>query len=62
MILRPAFSPSARRLGIAAAAGLVLLSLGYAVTLIGGLISLESPQQPVAGQYFTAMELLILLV
>jgi hypothetical protein len=62
VILRPGFSPSARRLGIAAAAGLVLLSLGYAITLIGGLLSLESPQQPIVGWYFTAMELLILLV
>lgn len=62
MILRPDFGPGARRLGISAAAGLVLLSLGYAVVLIGGLRSLQSPQQPIAGRYFAAMELLILLV
>jgi hypothetical protein len=47
---------------MAAAAGLVVLSLAYAVALIGGLLSLESPQQPIAGWYFAVMELLILLV
>jgi hypothetical protein len=54
------FSLSARRLGISAAAGIVLLCLGYAVTLIVGLLSLESPQQPIGGWCFTILELLIL--
>jgi hypothetical protein len=54
------FSLSARRLGISAAAGIVLLGLGYAVTLILGLLSLQSPQQPIGGWYFSILELLIL--
>ena len=54
------FSLSARRLGISAAAGIVLLGVGYAVTLIFGLLALQSPQQPIAGWYFSILELLIL--
>jgi hypothetical protein len=54
------FSLSARRLGISAAAGIVLLGLGYAVTLILGLLSLRSPLQPIGGWYFSILELLIL--
>ena len=52
------FSLSARRLGISAAAGIVLLGLGYAVTLIVGLVSLQSPQQPIGGWPFPILELL----
>jgi hypothetical protein len=54
------FSLSARRLGISAAAGIVVLGLSYAVTLILGLLSLQSPQQPIGGWYFSILELLIL--
>ena len=56
------FSLSARRLGISASAGIVLLGLAYAVTLIVGLLSLQSPQQPIGGWCFSILELLILLV
>ena len=56
------FSLSARRLGISAAARIVLLGLVYAVTLILGLLSLQSPQQPIGGWYFPILELLILLI
>jgi hypothetical protein len=56
------FSLSARRLGISAAAGIVVLGLSYAVTLILGPLSLQSPQQPIGGWYFLILELLILPV
>ena len=56
------FSLSARRLGILAAAGVVLLGLTYAATLIVGLLSLQSPKQPIEGLYFSIMELHILLM
>ena len=56
------FSLSARRLGISAAAGIVLLGLAYAVTLIAGLLSLQSPQQPIGGWCFSILGLLILLL
>jgi hypothetical protein len=54
------FSVSARRLGIWAAVGIVLLGLVYGITLILGLLSLQSPQQSIGGWYFTILELLIL--
>ncbi len=56
------FSLSARRLGISAAVGIVLLGFGYAVTLIVGLLSLQSPQQTIGGWPFSILELLILPV
>ena len=56
------FSASARRLGMSAAAGVVLLGLGYAATLIAGLLSLSSPEQPIGGWYFSILELLTVLL
>ena len=46
---------------IAALAVLALL-LAYAIVTIAGLLSLQSPELPIADPYFTAMELLILIL
>jgi hypothetical protein len=42
----PVFTVTARRLGIVSAAGTVSLIVVYAITLVAGFISLQSPQQP----------------
>jgi hypothetical protein len=55
------FTASARRLGIASAAGTVVLSVAYSTTLVVGLLSLHSPQQPIGGPWFSILEILILL-
>ena len=44
---RVEFTATARRLGIFSAAATVILLVAYAITLIVGLASLESPQQPI---------------
>jgi len=60
--MRPAsFTESARRLGMVSAAGTVLLSVVYDVTLVAGLLSLRSPQQPIGDPLFTILEILIIL-
>ncbi len=56
------FTPSARRLGLVAAIGTVLLSVGYAVVLSAGFWSLQSPQQPIGDPWFSMMEVLIMLL
>ena len=54
------FTATARRLGIFSAAATVILFVAYAVTLIVGLLSLESPQQPIGDPMFTILEVLII--
>ena len=44
------FTPTARSLGIFSAAATVILVVAYAVTLAVGLLSLESPQQPITAR------------
>lgn len=56
------FTPTARRLGIAAAAGTVILCAAYAATLAAGLASLPSPRAPIGDPLFSVLEVLILLV
>jgi hypothetical protein len=55
------FTATARRLGLASAVGLVLLGAVYTVTLVGGLWSLQSRQQPVGDPFFSILEMLIIL-
>jgi hypothetical protein len=57
-----AFTPSARRLGIASAGGVAALLLAYATTLAVGLASLASPNEPIADPMFSILEVLILLL
>jgi len=56
------FTPLHRTLGIVAASSVFILSAIYAVTTILGLLSLESPQDPIRDPYFTLMEILIILL
>lgn len=56
------FTPQARRAGIGAALGMAGLSLVYASVLAVGLLSLRSPADPIADPWFTALEVLILIM
>ena len=56
------FTATARSLGIFSAAATVILLVAYAVTLTVGLLSLESPQQPIGDPMFTILEVLIILM
>lgn len=55
------FTASARRVGMVSALGTAFLSVGYAVALIAGLLSLQSPQQPIGDPLFSILEILIIL-
>jgi hypothetical protein len=56
------FTATARRLGMSSAVGVVLLSVAYTVTLAAGLLSLQSPDQPVGDPFFPVLEILIILL
>ncbi len=56
------FTPQIRRMGITAGLSFVLLEVAYAGVLVAGLQALSSPDQPIPDPYFTAMEVLILLM
>lgn len=56
------FTASARKLGVVSAAGTVLLSGLYAATLVVGLVSLPSQQQPIGDPLFSILEFLIILM
>ena len=58
----PEFTVIARRLGIVSAAGTVSLIVVYAITLVAGLMSLQSPQQPIGDPLFSILEILIILM
>ena len=55
------FTASARQLGLVSALGTVSLSVIYTVVLIAGLLSLQSPQQPIGDPLFAILEMLIIL-
>ena len=54
------FTATARSLGIFSAAATVVLVGAYAVTLAVGLVTLESPRQPIGDPMFTILEVLII--
>ena len=54
------FTTTARRFGIASAGSVAALQVAYALTLITGFLSLESPDQPIGDPMFTILEVLIL--
>jgi hypothetical protein len=56
------FSATARRLGILSAAVTFILIVAYAATLVVGLMSLESPQEPIGDPMFTILEVLIIIM
>jgi hypothetical protein len=56
------FTPAARRLGIVSAAATVALVVVYAVTLIIGLASLKSPNDPIGNPWFSMLEVEIIVM
>jgi hypothetical protein len=56
------FTATARRLGIFSATATFILIFAYAVTLVVGLMSLESPQEPIGNPMFTILEILIIIM
>lgn len=56
------FTPQHRAVGRAAAWAVFFLLVAYAVTLVLGLLSLRSPQDPIGDPFFTILELLIVLM
>jgi hypothetical protein len=56
------FTSIARRLGLFAAVATVFLIVAYAVTLVLGLVSLTSPDQPIGDPMFTILEVLIIVM
>jgi hypothetical protein len=56
------FTAIARRFGITCAAATVILVAVYAVTLVVGLLSLESPDDPIGDPMFTILEVLIMVM
>ncbi len=60
--LNQTFTQNAYRLGLASAIGFVVLCLAYAIVLIAGLVSLQSPQQPIGDPLFSILEILIILM
>ncbi|HEX9161287.1 MAG TPA: hypothetical protein VF980_06230 [Thermoanaerobaculia bacterium] len=56
------FSATARRLGILSAVSVVVVEVAYAVTLVVGFLSLQSPQQPIGDPMFSILEVLIIVM
>ena len=56
------FTAAARRLGMSSAVGVVVLGIAYVATLAAGLASLRSQQEPVGDPFFSALEILIILL
>ncbi len=56
------FTATARSFGILSAAATVILLVAYAVTLVVGLLSLESPQEPIGDPMFTLLKILIIVM
>jgi len=56
------FTSIARRLGLFAAVATVFLIVAYAVTLVLGLLSLTTPDQPIGDPMFTILEVLIIVM
>ncbi len=60
MTVHERFTRQHRRLGRTAAWAVFFLLIAYAVTLALGLLSLESPADPIGDPYFSLLELLII--
>lgn len=56
------FTNQYRTIGRSAAWGVFLLGIAYLVTLVLGLLSLKSPQDPIGDPFFSILELLIVLM
>ena len=55
------FSATSRRLGLVSASATAVLLAAYAVTLAVGLLSLDSPEQPIDNPQFAILEILIIV-
>lgn len=60
--MAPAFTATARRLGLLSSLGSLLLGVSYAAVLCVGLWSLDTPGEPIADPIFSLLEVLILLM
>jgi hypothetical protein len=56
------FTNAARRLGISSAVIVVVLLIAYAISLTIGLLSLDSPDQPIEDPIFSTLEILIIVM
>ena len=56
------FTRTARRLGMVSAAATVILVVTYAVTLVIGLVSLKSPNDPIGDPWFSMLEVEIIVM
>lgn len=56
------FTRQHRMLGRTAAFAVFFLLIAYAVTLVLGLLSLKSPQDPIGDPYFSILELIIIMM
>lgn len=62
MISPETFTRQHRMLGRNAAFTVFFLLIAYAVTLVLGILSLKSPQDPIGDPYFSVLELLIVVI
>lgn len=56
------FTPTARRLGLFSAWVTAVLLVAYAITLVIGLVSLKSPDDPIGNPWFTMLEVEIIVM
>ena len=56
------FSETARRLGIWSAVAFIVVGVVSAITLVIGLVSLKSPQDPIADPMLSIHEVLIIVM
>ncbi|RYX83868.1 hypothetical protein EON83_13060 [bacterium] len=56
------FTGSARRFGMISAIGTVIVSAVYDAALVAGILSLQSPQEPISDPLFSILEILILVL
>jgi len=56
------FTSVARRLGLVASSATVILIVAYAITLMVGLATLDSPDEPIGDPMFTILEVLIIIM
>lgn len=56
------FTATARRLGLFSAAATAILLVAYAITLVIGLASLKSPDDPIGNPWFTMLEVEIIVM
>ena len=61
-MIHEAFTKYHRLLGTVAAFSIFFILIAYAVTLVLGLLSLTSPQEPIGDPFFSVMEILIIVL